>query len=341
MSFGQSARDTNYVIMSKKALIVLVSLLMVSVCSVMAGSRDTLHTTYVVNTDFVPLHVVQVSAGGGLHCLLPKLTDEGIQAKGLRSGVGAGAQVQATYTYYFYKYVGVTGGLGFELYTGNMNGAFSDKVQMYYKDPAHATQQKEMYYWMNFDYQNFRESEQLYLLTIPVGVSGRVNVTDPLQLRGTVGLGMNIVAGSHYKGSGQLETTGDFPTLNLHLDPDLPQHGFSDYFMGGYQGKIQNTFPVSMFVFADLGVHYQFTRRYGIYGGIYFSYTCFNSVRPTTNEFGRRPELVEFDTKTKQFEYSGMINSKFVEALNPLAVGIKVGFTLTFLDPIKCNCEDW
>jgi hypothetical protein len=56
---------------------------------------------------------------------------------------------------------------------------------------------------------------------------------------------------------------------------------------------------------------------------------------------GRRPELVKFDSQTKQFTYAGMLNSKFVEAINPLSVGVKVGVTITFLDPIKCNCEDW
>ena len=300
----------------------------------MAGSRDTLHTTYVVNTDFVPLHVVQASLGGGLHALLPKLSADGRTTVGLDNGVGAGAQVQATYTYFFHKYVGVTGGLGFELYTGNMHGNFSERVWLYDRYNA-------MNYWLNSDYTNFKEREQLYYLTIPVGVTGRINLTDPLQLRGTVGLGMNMVVGSHFRGDGQLTTTADYPDYNLHFDPDLPQHGFSNYYMGGYEGKIDNTFPVSMFVFADFGAHYQFTRRWGIYGGIYFSYTCFNAVRPTTDAAGNRPELVKFDSASKQWTYSGMINSKFVEALNPLAVGVKVGVTITYLSPTKCNCEDW
>ena len=300
----------------------------------MAGSRDTLHTTYVVNTDFVPMHVVQASLGGGLHALLPKLSADGRTTVGLDNGVGAGAQVQATYTYFFHKYVGVTGGLGFELYTGNMHGNFSERVWLYDRYNA-------MNYWLNSDYTNFKEREQLYYLTIPVGVTGRINLTDPLQLRGTVGLGMNMVVGSHFRGDGQLTTTADYPDYNLHFDPDLPQHGFSNYYMGGYEGKIDNTFPVSMFVFADFGAHYQFTRRWGIYGGIYFSYTCFNAVRPTTDAAGNRPELVKFDSASKQWTYSGMINSKFVEALNPLAVGVKVGVTITYLSPTKCNCEDW
>lgn len=300
----------------------------------MAGSRDTLHTTYVVNTDFVPMHVLQASLGGGLHALLPKLSADGRTTVGLDNGVGAGAQVQATYTYFFHKYVGVTGGLGFELYTGNMHGNFSERVWLYDRYNA-------MNYWLNSDYTNFKEREQLYYLTIPVGVTGRINLTDPLQLRGTVGLGMNMIVGSHFRGDGQLTTTADYPDYNLHFDPDLPQHGFSNYYMGGYEGKIDNTFPVSMFVFADFGVHYQFTRRWGIYGGIYFSYTCFNAVRPTTDAAGNRPELVKFDSASKQWTYSGMINSKFVEALNPLAVGVKVGVTITYLSPTKCNCEDW
>ena len=308
----------------------------------MAGSRDTLHTTYVVNTDFVPMHVVTASIGGGVHTLLPTLSDEGKNMTGLHTGIGGGVQIQALYSYYFYKYVAVTGGFGFDMYSGNMNGEFHDRVLRYYKDPDIVVPQIERTYWLNSDYKNFKESEQLYMITIPVGVTGRVNLTDPIQLRGTIGIGMNIVAGSNFRATGDLETTADFEeTLNLHIDSDMPQHGFSNYYLGGYNGKIVNTFPVNMFVFGDFGVHYQLTRRYGVYGGLYVSYTCFNAIRPTTDYAGKRPELVTFDMQTKQFNYAGMLNSKFVDAIHPLSVGIKVGLTLTFLDPIKCNCENW
>ncbi|MBQ7530856.1 MAG: hypothetical protein IJT12_04050 [Paludibacteraceae bacterium] len=322
--------------MPKRLFILLVSLLFVSGSYVVAGNRDTLHTTYVVNSDYVPTHVVTASLGGGMQTLMPKLTDEGRTTLGLKDGLGAGMQLQALYTYYIHKYVGITGGLGFELYSGNMHGAFSDSVYLYDNHPNN-----QMNYWLYSDYTNFKEREQLYMLTIPVGVTGRINLTDPLQLRGTLGLGMNMIVGSHYRGDGQLTTTAYYPDYNLHFDPDLPAHGFSQYFMGGYQGKIENTFPVSMFIIADIGAHYQFTRRWGIYGGLYFSYTCFNAVRPTVNDAGRRPELVSYDNATKQWTYSGMINSKFVEALHPFAFGVKVGVTITYLSPAKCNCEAW
>jgi len=328
--------QANCVTMSKKSVILLLTLLVISIPRVFAGSADTLHTTYVVKSDYVPTHVVTISAGGGLHALLPTLTQEGKDMIGLGKSVGAGAQLQATYTYYFHKYVGITAGLGFELYTGNMNGAFTDSVYLYDSHPNN-----QMYYWLYNKYIDFKEREQLYMLTIPVGITGRVNVTDPIQLRGTIGFGMNAIVGSHYKGQGQMEATGYYPDYELHFDPDLPQHGFSNYFMGGYSGSIANTFPVSMFIFGDFGMHYQFTRRYGLYAGIYISYTCFNAIRPTVDEVGNRPELVKYDMATRQWEYSGIINSKFVQALNPLSVGVKIGFTLTFLDPIKCNCENW
>ena len=321
------------VTMPKRILILLLTLLVISVSRVFAGSMDTLHTTYVVNSDYVPTHVLTFSVGGGLHTLMPKLTEDAKNTIGLGKSVGGGAQVQATYTFYFHKYVGVTAGVGFDMYTGNFNGHFTDRVWLW-------DNYNKMNYWLNSEYKDFKESEQLYMVTVPAGITGRVNVTDPIQLRGTVGLGMNIIAGSHYRATGQLETTADYPDYNLHFDPDLPQHGFSNYYMGGYNGKIDNIFPVSMFVFGDFGMHYQFTKRYGLYAGIYFNYTCINTVRPTTDDAGNRPELVTFNSRTKQFTYSGVINSKFVEALNPLSVGVKVGFTLTYPDPAKCNCED-
>ena len=320
--------------MSKRTVIFVLACLLLSMQYVVAGNRDTLHTTFVVSSDYVPMHIVQASLGGGLHTLMPQLTADGSNTMGLGNGVGAGFQVQALYSYYFHKYVGVTGGFGFEMYSGNMNGSFSDRVWLY-------DRYNKMNYWLNSDYQDFKEREQLYMLTLPVGITARVNLTDPLQLRGTVGAGMNVMLGSHFRGEGKLTTTADYPDYNLHFDPDLPQHGFSNYYMGGYEGKFDNIFPVNMFVFGDFGAHYQFNRRWGIYAGVYVSYTCFNAIRPTTDAAGNRPELIRFDSQTKQFTYSGMINSKFIEALNPLSVGVKVAVTMTFLSPAKCNCEDW
>ena len=95
-----------------------------------------------------------------------------------------------------------------------------------------------------------------------------------------------------------------------------------------------------MFVFGDIGMHYQFTKRWGLYAGIYVSYTCFNAVRQYADAAGNLPELIDYNWKTNQWTYSGIINSKFVEALNPLSVGIKVGVTITYLSPAHCNCED-
>ena len=320
--------------MSKKFVILLFCALFLSVPRLFAGSTDTLHTTYVVKSKFVPTHVVTLSLGGGMHSLMPTLSTDAKNTVGLGNTIGFGGQAQALYTCFIQKYVGITAGVGFDMYTGSMVGEFHDKVWMYDKHNS-------LNYWLTSDYTNFRESEQLYMVTVPVGVTGRVNITDPIQLRGTVGVGMSLMASSHFRGDGQLTTTADYPDYSLHLNPDLPQHGLSNYYMGNYQGKIDNTFPVNMFVFLDFGMHYQFNKRFGIYAGVYFNYTCFSSVRPTTDDAGNRPELVTFDSATKQWSYSGMINSKFVEAVNPLSVGVKVGFTITFLDPIRCNCEKW
>lgn len=268
-----------------------------------------------------------------MHSLMHQLSQKGIESAGLGKSIGAGGQLQATYTYYFHKYVGVTGGFGFEVYTGNMNGSFVDSVYLFDKDNG-------MYYWLHSDFKEFKEREQLYMITVPVGLTGRINITDPLQLRGTVGFGMNVTVGSHFRALGELETTAYYPDMHLRFNPDLPQHGFSNYFMGGYNGKITNTFPVNMFVFGDFGVHYQFTKRWGVYAGVYVSYTCFNAVRPTYTAANDRLELINFNLKDKQWTYTGIINSKFVEALNPLSVGIKVGVTITYLSPAHCNCED-
>jgi len=325
----------------------LVGLLMVSASYVMAGSRDTLHTTFVVNSDFVPMHVVQISVGGGLNSLMPKFSNEvnnllPIDDKtpvSFGSSVSGGPQFQATYTYYFHKYVGFTAGVGFSMYNGSLYGTFNDRDSLI--DYENLYNGKPMSYYLNSNYRELKEHNQLYMVTVPVGITGRISITDPIQLRGTIGIGMSVVAGSHYRAEGELETTADYPDYKLHFDSDLPQHGFTNSYLGGYNGKIESAFPLNMYVFGDFGMHYQFTKRLGLYAGIYFDYTCFSSIRPKTNDVGRRPELVKFDYQTRQFTYSGMFNSKFVDAINPLSVGIKVGLTITFLDPIKCNCEDW
>lgn len=320
--------------MRKRLIILLLFALSLGVTSALAVGQDTLHTTFVANSLYQPTHVVTVTAGGGMHALMHKVSDEGKALAGLNKSIGAGGQVQAMYTYFFHKYVGVTGGFGFEVYTGNMNGSFVDSV--YHTDKENMPLSR----WLYRDFQEFKEREQLYMFTIPVGVTGRINITDPIQIRATVGFGMNAIVASHYRADGNMQATAYYPAYNLHLDADLPQHGLSDYYLHGYQGKIQNTFPVNMFVFGDIGMHYQFTKRWGLYAGIYVSYTCFNAVRQYADAAGNLPELIDYNWKTNQWTYSGIINSKFVEALNPLSVGVKVGFTITYLSPAHCNCED-
>lgn len=306
-----------------------------------AGSvADTLHTTYVVKSNFVPLHQLTVSVGGGFHSLFPTLTETGKSTPGLKANHGAGAQVQGTYTFFFHKYVGITAGIGFSMATGSMRGAFQDTVRLlgYYSEDSYTPNQTATYYYLNCDYQKFHESEQLYMFDVPVGITGRVSLTDRWLLRGTAGVGLNVVLTSHFKGDGELTTTSDWPDLNLHIDPDMPQHGFSKYFMGGYKGSFGNTFPVSMTVFGDFGAHYQHTKRIGFYAGVYFSYNCFSNIRPVVDAGNHMPELVYFEDN--QYRYGGMINSKFTESIHPLSVGLKFGVTFTWLDPIKCNCED-
>ena len=311
-----------------------------------APIADTLHTTYVINTNFVPLHVVSVTAGGGLHTLMPKLTETGVATKGLYSNLGAGAQIQGTYTFFFHKYVGVTGGVGFSLSTGGMRGAFKDSIRFtngQYSGESDGSNPQTSSGYMYFDYTDFHESEQLYTLDIPVGVTGRVSLTDRWMLRGTVGLGMSVVIYSHYKGDGQLTTTSDWDALNLHIDDDLPQHGFSRYFLGGYKGKFGNTNLLNMFVFGDFGAHYQYNKRIGFYAGVYFSYNVFNNLKPSTNELIFFHDTQDFITNPDDYQnyvYGGMMNSKFVEKITPLQVGLKFGVTFTWLDPVKCNCED-
>lgn len=319
--------------MRNKLVILLVTMLMMSVQNAMAFQEDTLHTTFIANSLFQPKHIITVGVGGGMHALMHHVSDEGVAMAGLGKSVGAGGQFTATYTYLFHKYVGVTGGLGFDMYTGNMNGAFVDRVYHFDSD-------NKLYRWLNRDFKEFKEQEQVYMFTIPVGITGRLNITDPIQLRGTAGIGMNIIVGSHYRADGMMEATADYPIYNLHFDADLPQHGLSDYYLHGYQGKIQNTYPVNMFVFGDVGVNYQITKRWGVYAGIYVSYTCFNAVRPTVDAANQRLELIDYNIRDKQWNYSGIINSKFVDALNPLSVGLKVAVTITFLSPAHCNCDD-
>lgn len=294
---------------------------------------DTLHTTFVNKTNFIPLHVVTITAGGGLHALLPTLTETGKNTPGLRATLGAGAQVQGTYTFFFHKYVGVTAGVGFSMMTGGMRGAFRDSVYLYDGD-------NKMYNWLYTDYTDFHESEQLYLFEVPVGVTGRISLADRWMLRGTVGLGMNVVIASHFKGDGEFTTTGYYPDYHLHIDDDMEWHGYGHFFAGGYSGKFGNTYPLNMFVFGDFAAHYQYTKRIGFYAGLYFSYNCFSNIRPQLDAAGNMPELVYFDNQSRQYTYGGMVNSKFIQSITPLSVGLKFGITLTWLDPLKCNCED-
>ena len=307
-------------------------LLVAMVMPLMAVRTDELHTTFVTDKSYIPTHCVTITFGGGFQPTLARTTNYAKAISGVRNNLGGGFQLEATYTYYIHKYVGVVGGFNFEMNTGSMGGSYFDRPYLF--DKAN-----NLYYYLNSDYDKAFENHQIYMFDIPVGAASRINITDPLSFRASAGLALRIMAGSHYRASGKLTTSADYPDYNLHLDPDLPQHNLTERYLGGFQGKVANLRPVNLMVWADAGMHYQFNKRWGIYAGIYFTYTCLNALDNWANTNPTSTgEVLMFDGK--KLDYFGMLNSKLVDALNPLSVGVKVGVTITYLDPIKCSCKD-
>lgn len=251
---------------------------------------------------------VGVSFGGGLNTMLYKA------ANGQQS-VGGGIDAGLFYGHFFNKTVGL--GVGLQYTWANAYATYNwSEVSTGLTHPNNPN----TLYNLSTTYTDWKERQTMGVLSIPVEVLFRKELSNRWAFIGGVGLSIDFpIHGSYSPMGGTYATTGVFPKLGNYTISNLPEHGFDTY-TTTQGGKMDNIAKVGGSVIADLGFRVAFNDNWGMYMGAYFGYGFSNLVKEAKNN-----PMVIINAQ-QQIDYAGTFASDETAKANLLRCGVKIAF---------------
>ena len=252
--------------------------------------------------------------GGGLHTLNYKLGNYGSKFPGV------GLTGRVGYRYFFGK---GNFGIGFDanLKTYGALGKFSYVNQI----PDAVDSDLENYTHRTF-YHNLKEKQNDMILNLPVGLFYQRKLLKKFKIGGGLGVVYQYVISDKYKlKSGELETRGFYEKYNLELY-GMDQH----YFYKRNYSELkngENNLKNSFGAFLELNFCYVLTPKLDLNFGVYY-------VQGFKNQSAQK-ENYQFDPHCMSPDdyndvYNGVLNSKVVDKVTPLAIGFNAGLRYRF-----------
>ena len=262
---------------------------------------------------------IGVSFGGGLNTMLYKA------ANGQQS-VGGGFETGLHYARFFNRTVGL--GLGFQYSWNNAYALYSFNEVT--PGLTHASN-PNLTYTLNTAFTDYKERQNVGVLSIPVEVLFRKAFNDRCALIAGVGLSIDLpVHGKYYTKGGTYATTGVFPALGDYTLSNMPEHGFSTY--DNPQGaKVKNLAKAGASVIADLGTRVALSDNAGMYIGLYFGYGFTNLLK---EELPNEMLLIN-PQNSAVIDYYGTFDSNETAKANLLRCGLKIAFDFGWNDKPK------
>lgn len=251
---------------------------------------------------------IGVSFGGGLNTMLYK------PANGQQQ-VGCGFDAQLFYARFFNKTVG----LGFGLNYSWANAYATYNWNEVTTGLTHASN-PNVTYNLTTGFQDFKERQNIGVLSIPVEVLFRKALNDRAAFIAGVGLSVDFpIHGAYYAKGGSYSTTGVFPALGNYVVSDMPEHGFSTY-TTTQNAKINNRAKVGGSVLADLGFRVALNDNWGMYFGVYAGYGFTNLLAEAKTD-----EMIMINANDPSIiDYRGTFDSNETGKANLLKAGVKI-----------------
>ena len=251
---------------------------------------------------------IGVSFGGGLNTMLYK------PANGQQQ-VGCGFDAQLFYARFFNKTVG----LGFGLNYSWANAYATYNWNEVTTGLTHASN-PNVTYNLTTGFQDFKERQNIGVLSIPVEVLFRKALNDRAAFIAGVGLSVDFpIHGAYYAKGGSYSTTGVFPALGNYVVTDMPEHGFSTY-TTTQDAKINNRAKVGGSVLADLGFRVALNDNWGMFFGVYAGYGFTNLLAEA-----KADEMIMVNaTDPAVIDYRGTFDSNETAKANLLKAGVKI-----------------
>jgi outer membrane protein OmpA-like peptidoglycan-associated protein len=240
-----------------------------------------------------------LNAGGGKHNIAYNLENGTVKT-------GLGLTGNLGYNYFFSPNFGIGTGLGIQTYK-------STAVLNYMSANSTVDTDGDAYDFRIY-YQDWKESQSLLTLDIPIGFNYQTKLGAKSGLLASAGAKVSIpVKASYETTNGEIVTTGFYEQWNVELG-NMPQHNFNTL----------TDFPTSKFaakpvysVYADLGYLHQVTSKMGLYLGAYVNYGLNNFLT-----------LSDKNVYQQDGVYNGVMSSNLISSANLISFGVKVGINL-------------
>ncbi len=283
--------------------------------SIMAAAALTLTVSAQSDLD----NYIGVSFGGGLNSMLYNTVDG-------KSGLGFGFDAGIHYARFFNRWIGL--GFGVQYTNSNANITYNwSEVTLGMVHPSNPNTPCDF----TTSFNNFRERQNVGLISIPVEVMFRKVVSDNWAVIFGAGLQLDLpIYGNYIAKGGSYTTTGVFPELGPHVISDMPEHGFSTY-NTAQNAKINNLAKVGGSVIADLGGRVALSKNWGLYIGVYAGYGFTNLLA------GAKTETVVAinPTNPSQINYNGTFDSGATNKVNLIRAGLKIAVDCGWYDKSK------
>ena len=266
---------------------------------------------------------VGVSMGGGLNTMLYKPVNGQQQ-------LGYGFDAALFYGHFFNQWIGLGFGLNYTwanaYATYNWNEVTPGLV--------HASN-PNVTYNLTTGFQNYKERQNVGVLSIPVELLFRKVFNPRWALIGGVGLSVDFpIHGAYTAKGGSYSTTGVFPDLGDYVVSNMPEHGFSTY-TTAQNAKFNNRAKVGGSVLADLGARVAINDNWGFYFGVYFGYGFTNLLATAKTE-----EMIMINTANPAvIDYRGTFDSNETAKANLIRCGLKIAFDFGAPSPAKKKAE--
>jgi len=243
---------------------------------------------------------------GGMSNLSYKF-DAGKVGGGIGGGIGIGYICNITDAF------GLTTGLGFMSYGGNLT---SDELSEEYTTPDNDGDD----FLFSYSIAGYKEKQRAALLTVPLMAQysipiGAGNSKVLIALGAKFGIPMS---GTSTITPGSITTSGYYAYENRTYT-DYPQHGFvTGQSASETESDIEFGFTVMASV--EAGIHFSLSEKTGLYTGLFLDYGL-TDCRKT-----KSAHIVEYQPSDQsRFKYSSILNTGIIDKVNLFSAGVKIG----------------
>lgn len=183
----------------------------------------------------------------------------------------------------------------------------------------------------------WKEQQEELMVEIPISVRFGAGIGAAVEFTGEVGVAIGLPMKSSNRLSGTVTHVGEYEPWVLELGR-VNNHGF---YTAEFQGTPAIRTRMMYSAYVKAGIQVPLHDVVWFYSQVYAAYALTNALELGTNELGfRNDDWGQEDAHSFMADYTSVVDTKYVEKVNPVRLGLEVGLRF-FLIPKKhvpCHC---